>query len=132
MVLADDDTCGLAELSASLLTCTGVQQDLIPKGWIANHFRWIVWKLAGLESSYHDRGAFLTPDGVLRQLKHRYDIEIDGSKRSALKLIYEGDASPNNCLILCVAHIDNQVLLIQGFFLSGFWSHPISLGDTET
>ena len=105
VVLSDDNSLGLTELSKAFMTMTGVQIDLIPKGWIENHYRWIVWKLAGMEQSYPAllSGSALTPEVVLNQLKFRYDREIDRGQRSALKLIYEGDANPGNCLILCVA-----------------------------
>lgn len=31
-----------------------VDDKLIPKGWIENHFRFIVWKLAGSEMCFPD------------------------------------------------------------------------------
>lgn len=73
VVLADDDTLGFPEMSTAFKASHGVQCDLLPVGWIANHFRWIVWKLAGLEQCYPDRfgGVALTPDEVMRQLKYR-------------------------------------------------------------
>lgn len=42
--------------------------------WVANHYRWIVWKLACYERCYPAKtvGKFLTISNVLEELKYRY------------------------------------------------------------
>ena len=42
---------------------------------------------------------------MLLQLRYRYDREIEGHSRSALRKIYEKDDVPSKCLILVVANI---------------------------
>lgn len=37
---------------SAFLTTPGVDSQLISKEWIANHYRWIVWKLAAMEVAF--------------------------------------------------------------------------------
>jgi len=90
-----------------------VDRQLISEEWIANHFGWIVWKLAAMEVAFPQQfaGRCLTPDWVLCQLKYRYDREIDNSNRSALKKILERDDVSSRPMVLCVSNVsvtDNQ------------------------
>ena len=62
--------------------------------------------MAAYERRFPDKfSGTLHPNEVLLQLKFRYDQEIDGESRSALKKIYEKDDVANKCLVLCVANI---------------------------
>ena len=36
----------------AFLSSPGVDPKLISEEWIANHYKWIVWKLASYERSY--------------------------------------------------------------------------------
>ncbi|KAL1427664.1 hypothetical protein MTO96_017353 [Rhipicephalus appendiculatus] len=83
---------------------------LVPQGWLENHYRWIVWKLASMELHCPQvfGGRSLTPDQVMLQLKYRYDIEIDNSCRSALRKIYERDDVPSKTLVLCVSALEHK------------------------
>ncbi|XP_058089399.1 protein BREAST CANCER SUSCEPTIBILITY 2 homolog B-like isoform X2 [Magnolia sinica] len=89
----------LAQCGASLLHAT--------KEWVANHYKWIVWKLACLERGYpaHASGKFLTVPNVLEELKCRYEREVNHGHRSAVKRILEGDASPASMVVLCISAI---------------------------
>lgn len=51
----------------------------VKPGWVENHYRWIVWKLAALERFFPEKlgGKYLTPNRVLEQLKYRYEREIN-------------------------------------------------------
>ncbi|GAB5363484.1 hypothetical protein AAMO2058_000887100 [Amorphochlora amoebiformis] len=77
------------------------------KEWVANHYRWIVWKLA----SYHRKFGVKMKDSSLRfsfssvisQLKLRYRKEVLNAKRSAIKKFLEGDDSPSRYMVLCVS-----------------------------
>ena len=63
---------GAAEFAA-LLVAAGADARWATPAWTANHFRWVVWKLAALERR-HDRalaGRALTAPVVLDQLKYR-------------------------------------------------------------
>ncbi|KVI03323.1 BRCA2, oligonucleotide/oligosaccharide-binding 1 [Cynara cardunculus var. scolymus] len=79
----------------------------LSKEWIANHYRWIVWKLACYERCYPAKssGKLLTASNVLEELKYRYEREVNNGHRSALKRILEGDALPSSPLVLCIASI---------------------------
>ncbi|CAB0012645.1 unnamed protein product [Nesidiocoris tenuis] len=52
IVFAEDGTAGLPEVSTAFLTSPHVSPDLVPKNWLANHYRWIVWKLACVERAF--------------------------------------------------------------------------------
>ena len=47
----------------------------------------------------------LTPDRVMKDLKYRYDREIDRSQRSAIRKILEKDDVPSKRMVLCIATI---------------------------
>ena len=58
---------------AALLAAAGADARWASPAWTANHFRWVVWKLAALERR-HARalaGHALTAPMVLDQLKYR-------------------------------------------------------------
>ncbi|KAI8495312.1 Breast cancer 2, early onset [Branchiostoma belcheri] len=107
LVPMEDGTAGKDEFVSALLDTPGVDPGLVTPEWIYNHYRWIVWKLAAMETAFPVQfgGRCLTPDHVLMQLKYRYDREVDLSQRSALKKILERDDTPSKTLILCVARI---------------------------
>ncbi|KAL3681954.1 hypothetical protein R1sor_024910 [Riccia sorocarpa] len=83
----------------------GADQQSASQGWVANHFKWIVWKLASYERKFSDQAAgILTLSSVLNELKYRYDRELNG-ERSALRRITERDASAGHTMVLCVSAI---------------------------
>ncbi|XP_049813467.1 breast cancer type 2 susceptibility protein-like [Schistocerca nitens] len=98
---------GVQEVERAFVTSPNVDKSLIPAGWIQNHYRWIVWKLAATERSFPHIFAsrYLTPRVLLLQLKYRYDREIDMCQRSALRRIMEHDDAPGKRMVLCVADV---------------------------
>ena len=58
---------------AALLVAAGADARWATPAWTANHFRWIVWKLAALERrhAWSLAGRALTAPMVLDQLKYR-------------------------------------------------------------
>jgi breast cancer 2 susceptibility protein len=52
LILANDDSAGLKEISQAFLASPGVEPQIVPIGWVENHYRWIVWKLASTEKSF--------------------------------------------------------------------------------
>ena len=84
----------------------GVNPSKIDENWVRNHYRWIVWKLASYERRFPGLNqSFLHPHQVLLQLRYRYDLEIEGQSRSALRRIYEKDDVPSKCLLLVIAEM---------------------------
>nr|CAB3476155.1 unnamed protein product [Digitaria exilis] len=97
---------GAEDFQKMLLRC-GASLSYATKGWVSNHYKWIVWKLASLERCYPTRvaGKFLTVDNVFEELKYRYDREVNHGHRSAIKRILEGNASPSLMMVLCISAI---------------------------
>ncbi|XP_056170255.1 protein BREAST CANCER SUSCEPTIBILITY 2 homolog B-like isoform X2 [Syzygium oleosum] len=104
--------CIGAEAFLHMLVQSGASTQHISRGWVTNHYRWIIWKLASYERHYPaTTGKFLTTTNVLEELKYRYEREINHGHRSAIKRILEGDASPAAMLVLCVSaiHVDDNL-----------------------
>ncbi|XP_059321939.1 breast cancer type 2 susceptibility protein [Ammospiza nelsoni] len=107
LIPTDEGKAGKKEFYRALCDTPGVDPNLITEAWVYNHYRWIVWKLAAMEVSFPHEFAnrCLTPEMVLLQLKYRYDLEVDKSKRSAIKKIMERDDAACKTLVLCISKI---------------------------
>ncbi|XP_012996389.2 breast cancer type 2 susceptibility protein isoform X1 [Cavia porcellus] len=103
----NDGKAGKEEFYRALCDTPGVDPKLISRVWVCNHYRWIIWKLAAMEVAFPQEFASrcLNPERVLLQLKYRYDVEIDRSRRSAIKKILERDDIAAKTLVLCVSDI---------------------------
>ncbi|KAJ4971883.1 hypothetical protein NE237_004982 [Protea cynaroides] len=90
-----------------MLSKSGASTLSASKEWVANHYKWIVWKLACYERGYpaEASGRYLTVSNVIEELKYRYEREVNHGHRSALKRILEGDASPGSMMVLCISAI---------------------------
>lgn len=63
---------GISEIEVAFKTMPGVHPSLIPDGWIRNHYKWIIWKLASLERAFPVKCAdCLNVENVMQQLKYR-------------------------------------------------------------
>ncbi|XP_053419146.1 breast cancer type 2 susceptibility protein isoform X4 [Nycticebus coucang] len=107
LIPSNDGKAGKEEFYRALCDTPGVDPKLISRVWVYNHYRWIIWKLAAMEFAFPKEFAnrCLSPERVLLQLKYRYDLEIDRSRRSALKKIMERDDTAAKTLVLCVSDI---------------------------
>ncbi|NXG81036.1 BRCA2 protein, partial [Baryphthengus martii] len=107
LIPTDEGKAGKKEFYRALCDTPGVDPKLVTEAWVYNHYRWIVWKLAAMEVSFPREFAnrCLTPETVLLQLKYRYDLEVDKSKRSAIKKITERDDAAGKTLVLCISKI---------------------------
>ncbi|GAB2209907.1 hypothetical protein Droror1_Dr00027134 [Drosera rotundifolia] len=98
-------SCGIEELSNLLVRC-GASERHASKKWVANHYKWIVWKLACYERcSPKFCGKFLTVVNVIEELKYRYEREANHGHRSALKRILEGDMQASSLMVLCISAV---------------------------
>lgn len=52
LVLDAQGFIGIEEFQRAFLASPGVDPSLVPPGWIKNHYRWLVWKLAALECRF--------------------------------------------------------------------------------
>lgn len=107
----------------SVLIERGCSPSAASVAWVANHWRWIVSKLAQTEA----RGSLLpsapftgycTADRVVGQLLYRYERELRGSVRPALRRIFEGDGASSQHMVLAVAAIE-----VDGAFLPALPAH---------
>ncbi|WOL16309.1 hypothetical protein Cni_G25096 [Canna indica] len=102
----DHNEIGTEAFQDMLLQC-GASSCNATKEWVANHYRWIVWKFACYERCYPTilRSKLLTVSNVVEELKYRYEREVNHGHRSAIKKILDGDASPATMMVLCVSAI---------------------------
>jgi hypothetical protein len=96
------------EFRNKLLQFDDMDEKYLTDAWVANHYRWIIWKLSAMERKFPHvcKGNFLNPKNVLDQLKYRYKREVLEGKRSALKMILEGDSPPNRFMVLMISQVD--------------------------
>ncbi|KAI0828884.1 hypothetical protein BC628DRAFT_1408952 [Trametes gibbosa] len=84
--------------------------DLATQQWVTNHYGLILWKLAGLVCLEPQREQdaktkrWCWPE-VIRQLLYRYERELLGGARPALRLVSTEDAPVACPMILCVSNI---------------------------
>ncbi|KAI0640038.1 hypothetical protein C8Q77DRAFT_1214381 [Trametes polyzona] len=83
---------------------------LATQEWVTNHYGLILWKLAGLVCLEPEREQdpqtkrWCWPE-VIRQLLYRYERELNGGSRPALRLISTEDAPAACPMVLCVSNI---------------------------
>ncbi|XP_077284063.1 BRCA2, DNA repair associated [Arctopsyche grandis] len=85
-----------------------IDGKLVPDGWVSNHVKWILWKLASYERMYPTLARsepILSVSNVLKQLKYRYDRELYRAERPVLRKILEKDEVPGKRMVLCVSNI---------------------------
>ncbi|BDA43385.1 probable breast cancer type 2 susceptibility protein homolog at C-terminar half [Coccomyxa sp. Obi] len=102
----EGERLGHAEF-AELLHAAGAEPQYAVPAWVANHYRWVVWKLACYERQFpnHLAGRMLTASVILDQLKYRYEREFGRGHRSVLKKVLEQDEPPQRPMVLCLAAI---------------------------
>ncbi|XP_051253121.1 breast cancer type 2 susceptibility protein isoform X2 [Dicentrarchus labrax] len=112
LIPSNDGTAGKEEFYRALCDTPGVDPKLISEDWVYNHYRWIVWKQASMERSFPETmgSLCLTPEQVLLQLKYRYDVEVDHSRRPALRKIMEKDDTAAKTIVLCVCGVVSRGL----------------------
>ncbi|KAL1406291.1 hypothetical protein Q8F55_007987 [Vanrija albida] len=80
--------------------------ELVTQKWVNNHWRLILWKLAGQVMAkpalYDEKWNWYE---VLCQLKYRYEREYGAAQRSIVRRIQEHDSSPSLPMVLCVSGI---------------------------
>ncbi|KAI9032200.1 hypothetical protein DFJ74DRAFT_326084 [Hyaloraphidium curvatum] len=99
-----DEPWGVSEAFRDLV-CAGANEHLISLAWVANHYRWIVWKLACTVRKFPNTISMWNAVNVLNQLRYRYEQEVNRGRRSAVKLILERDGNPGRSLVLCVSRV---------------------------
>jgi len=91
--------------------------------WVQNHWGLILWKLAALVRHKPAEVCRLwTWTEMCRQLRYRYEREINRAERSAVKRIQEHDASASASMVLCVRSV------LPG---APFWSQEASEGPSN-
>lgn len=94
------EECGVKTALEELRKAGASRVDL---AWVSNHWTMILWKLACYTRSKPQEAAiWWCFEQVMRQLKYRYEREINLAQRSAIKRIQERDSSPGLPIILRV------------------------------
>lgn len=101
-----DQKWGWPEAYRDLVTA-GATKASISEDWVANHYKWIVWKLASQERMFPTQfgRSLCEPIKVLNQLLYRYEREINLAQRSAFKKITEKDDIAGREMVVCVWEI---------------------------
>lgn len=84
--------------------------SLATKPWVDNHWGLILWKLAGMVALDPERETAIARKRwcwaeVIRQLLYRYERELNGGSRPALRLITTQDAPAALPMVLCVSNV---------------------------
>ncbi|KAI0931562.1 hypothetical protein AcV5_004980 [Taiwanofungus camphoratus] len=84
--------------------------SLVTKSWVDNHWGLILWKLAGMVCFQPEHES--NPDmrrwcwrEVMKQLIYRYERELNGASRPALRLITTHDAPASCPMVLCISDV---------------------------
>lgn len=115
------------------LTQAGADPKLVDEAWVANHARWIVWKLAGyalhfptLKTDLPDAPCGFGVESLREQLRYRYDTEKGLGKRSVLRKVMDGDAGMARPMVVCVASVVDSTRLEV---TDGWWPGTAVLDD---
>lgn len=111
--ICDVDSADSVQVTGSLsdfrkaIVDFGCDDSSICARWLSNHVRWIIWKYASYERRFapYLSGKCLTFKTVAHQLLHRYDREVRGGSRPAVRKVLNRDVSAHCMMILCVARI---------------------------
>ncbi len=89
------------------LIALGAAEELLSLDWVENHYALIVWKLASMERCFPDKlgGLYLSKDMVLKQLKYRYEREVNRAQRPILRRVTERDDSASRYMVLAVSRV---------------------------
>ncbi|KAK4470691.1 hypothetical protein MN116_006221 [Schistosoma mekongi] len=117
---------GKQEIINAFLSCSRIYPNLVPRGWIENHYLQIIWKTGTIALLYNDLcttllSDYCTPIHVLNELHYRYDREIEACQRPTLRKVIEQDDTAARRLILCVSRLDISDGCIKKACLTDGW-----------
>jgi hypothetical protein len=90
----------------------------VPRAWVENHWCEIVYKLASVAYSIPSLECF-SYERAMRQLESRFEREVQGSCRSAIRKIVERDAACGRYLVLYIAKVvddGKRIVLSDGWY----------------
>ncbi|KAK0549094.1 hypothetical protein OC846_004205 [Tilletia horrida] len=94
-------TCGVGSSAMA-----AISEECLSLRWVQNHWGLVLWKLAAYVRHKPERVFELWSwSEVMRQLRYRYEREVNHAARSALKRIQEHDASSSGPMVLVVRGI---------------------------
>jgi len=92
---------GVSSAHAMLLEKSSTSGGDVPRRWVENHYTLILWKLAAYTRTLLD-DRYWNWTEVCRQLKYRYEREINLLQRSAINRIFRQERPSTAAMILCV------------------------------
>ncbi|UZJ52640.1 hypothetical protein CBS101457_001960 [Exobasidium rhododendri] len=102
---------GVSSAHGMLLAESTTSGGDIPRSWVENHWIFILWKLAAYTRHVLDY-RFWHWDEVCRQLKYRFEREVNRTHCSAIKRILRQDRPSTSSMVLCVFEIEDSKTFI--------------------
>ncbi|KAI0785380.1 hypothetical protein BC629DRAFT_1700031 [Irpex lacteus] len=101
---------GILGVTAALNELHNAGCSLATKEWVENHWCLILWKLAGMvcldpESELVEGKKRWCWGEVMRQLRYRYERELNTASRPPLRLIAAQDSPASLPMVLCISNI---------------------------
>ncbi|RKP25322.1 hypothetical protein SYNPS1DRAFT_8602, partial [Syncephalis pseudoplumigaleata] len=78
--------------------------------WVPHHYQLVVWKAACIYRSYPEEHGIWSVSWVLKQLRYRYEREINRRETPAIRMILEELELPRLPLVLCVIDMPRRCL----------------------
>ncbi|KAI0348271.1 nucleic acid-binding protein [Trametopsis cervina] len=107
---APPPTAALLGVTAALNELHNGGCSLATKSWVENHWGLILWKLAGMvcldpKSESDPRRKRWCWGEVMRQLRYRYERELNRASRPPLRLIAAQDSPAGGPIVLCISSV---------------------------
>ncbi|KAI8057293.1 BRCA2, oligonucleotide/oligosaccharide-binding, domain 1-domain-containing protein [Syncephalis plumigaleata] len=100
-----------AEAAYKALLDYGADKTRVSLEWVRHHYQLIVWKAACIYRSYPEEHGVWSVNWILKQLRYRYEREINKRETPAIRMILEEFELPLLPLVLCVIDMPQRGIL---------------------
>ncbi|KAI9596372.1 hypothetical protein BDF19DRAFT_421898 [Syncephalis fuscata] len=100
-----------AESAYNALLEYGAEKSRLSMDWVEHHYRLIVWKAACIYRSYPEEHGIWSVHWILKQLRYRYEREMNKRETPAIRMILEELELPLLPLVLCVIDMPQHGVL---------------------
>jgi len=126
---ASSSSLGWKAARDKMIMDSQINAKLATDEWVANHYRWIIWKLGSMRRMFPHvpllRKAFCFGN-VMRQLVYRYNRIFTLTERPVIQKILEKDSSSTVHMVLCVVKVceDGNVVVTDGWYAMDTFLDP--------